>query len=214
MHFALWLALIMSFLPGLSSVLAISSSLCSQSLIVILPFWHSPQSSPQTWIKLHFPIILVITATELFLSSWLRFFFSIFFFFKHLLGCLIFFAGTLLVDVFKTGNFKCSPTIRKKQTKTLVIYLSLPKMIDKCGGILRWKINSCQFDFQLGIIMINEYDSLLALLKKLQIARLDTWGQTGAMNRNLSICSNKLLDPNTELVRADDLAAATFLSAD
>lgn len=62
--------------------------------------------------------------------------------------------------------------------------------------------------------MINEYDSLLALLKKLQIARLDTWGQTGAMNRNLSICSNKLLDPNTELVRADDLAAATFLSAD
>lgn len=83
MNSALRLALIMSFLPGLSSVLASSSSLCSQSLIMILPFWHSPQGLSQTWMKLHFPIILVITATKLFLSSWLRrknillFFFSL-----------------------------------------------------------------------------------------------------------------------------------------
>lgn len=86
-------------------------------------------------------------------------------------------------------------------------------MIDKCGEILRWKINSCQFDFQLRIIMINEYNSLFVLPKKSQIARLASWGQRGAMSRNVSICSDKASWSRTELVRADDLAAATFLSA-
>lgn len=65
-------ARIMFFLPGLSSVLTSSSRLCSQSLIVVFPLWPSPQVLPQTWTKLHFPIILVITATELFLPTWLR----------------------------------------------------------------------------------------------------------------------------------------------
>ena len=69
--------------------------------------------------------------------------------------------------------------------------------------------------FQLVIVM---YKSLFAVTKTLQRTRLDSLGE-GVSRRlpGVETClyaPGKHQDPNKELTKADDLAAATFLSAD